>query len=97
MTRITVRDSRPYDVLIAPGALDHAGELLRPLVKTDRAALICGDLGCPLYAGRAVRALERAGFRVCVKVIPHGEAYKTLSTYAGLLSFLCETSWVGTT
>ena len=90
MTSITVRASRPYDVLIAPGALDRAGELLRPLVNTDRAALICGDLVHPLYGGRAVRALERAGFRVCVKILPHGEAHKDLSSYAEILSFLCE-------
>ena len=90
MTSITIRVSRPYDVLIAPGLLDRAGELLRPLVKTDRAALICGDLVRPLYAERAVRALEGAGFRVYVKTIPHGERYKTLSTYGEILSFLCE-------
>ena len=90
MTSITVRLSRPYDVLIAPGLLDRAGELLRPLAKSDRAALICGDLLYPLYADRAVRALEGAGFRVCIKVIPHGETHKNLSTYAGILSFLEE-------
>ena len=90
MTSITIHASRPYDVLIAPGALDRVGELLRPLVKTDRAALICGDIVHPLYGGRARRALERAGFRVCVKVIPHGEVHKNLSTYAGILSFLGE-------
>ena len=90
MTSITVRLSRPYDVLIAPGLLDRAGELLRPLAKSDRAALICGDLVYPLYADRAVRALEGAGFRVCIKVIPHGETHKNLSTYAGILSFLEE-------
>ncbi|MBR0207407.1 MAG: 3-dehydroquinate synthase [Oscillospiraceae bacterium] len=88
MTSITIRSARPYDVLIAPGLLDRAGELLRPLVKTDRAALICGDHVYPLYAGRAVRALERAGFHVCVKTIPHGERHKNLDTYGEILSFL---------
>ncbi len=90
MTSITIHASRSYDVLIAPGLLDRVGELLRPLVKTDRAALICGDIVHPLYGGRAVRALERAGFRVCVKVIPHGEAHKDLSSYGEILSFLSE-------
>ena len=90
MTSITIRASRSYDVLIAPGLLDRVGELLRPLVKSDRAALICGDHVHPLYGGRAVRALERAGFRVCVKIIPHGETYKTLAGYAEILGFLLE-------
>ena len=90
MTRIPVRASRSYDVTIAPGLLDRAGELLRPLTKASSAALICGDLVRPLYAERAVRALEGAGFRVFVKTIPHGEAHKTLETCAGILSFLFE-------
>ncbi len=90
MTSIRIRASRPCDVLIAPGLLDRCGELLRPLTKAENAALICGDIVHPLYAGRAVRALERAGFRVCVKVIPHGEEHKSLPVYAGILGFLCE-------
>ena len=90
MTSVAVRASRPYEVLIAPGLLDRAGELLRPLTNAKNAALICGDLVHPLYAGRAVRALERAGFRVCFKLIPHGEEHKNLKTYGELLSFLCE-------
>ena len=90
MTRIPVRASRPYDVLIAPGLLDRIGELLRPLTGAENAAVICGDLVYPLYAGRAVRALERAGFRVFVKTIPHGEEHKNPATWAGILSFLCE-------
>ena len=90
MTRIPVHASRSYDVTIAPGLLDRAGELLRPLTKASSAALICGDLVHPLYAERAVRALEGAGFRVFVKTIPHGEAHKTLETCAGIFSFLFE-------
>ncbi len=90
MTSIRIRASRPYDVLIEPGLLDRAGELLRPLTSAENAALICGDHVRPLYAGRAVRALERAGFRVFVKTIPHGEEHKTLAVCGEILSFLCE-------
>ena len=90
MTSITIRSSRPCDVLIEPGLLDRAGELLRLYTEAEQAAVVCGDIVYPLYAERAVRALERAGFRVCVKTIPHGEEHKTLASYGDLLSFLCE-------
>lgn len=90
MTTIPIHASRPYDVLIAPGLLDRCGALLRPLARTDRAALICGDVVAPLCAGRAVRALEEAGFAVRVKTIPHGEAHKNLKTYGDILAFLWE-------
>ena len=90
MTTVRVNASRPYDVMIAPGLLDRAGELLRPLSGAEKAAVICGDIVRPLYAGRVCRALEGAGFQVFQKTIPHGEEHKTLATYEELLSFLCE-------
>ena len=90
MTTIRINVSKPYDVLIAPGLLDRAGEILRSLSDADKIALICGDIVCPLYAERAVRALEGAGFSVFVKTIPHGEEYKTLATYGEILSCLFE-------
>ena len=90
MTTVRVRVSRPYDVTIGPGLLDRAGELLRPLTDAKSAALLCGDIVSGLYAPRAVRALEGAGFRVFVREIPHGEAHKNLATYGEILSFLCE-------
>ena len=90
MMTVHVDASRPYDVLIASGLLDRAGELLRSRSEAKKAALICGDNVFPLYAARTVRALEGAGFRVSVKVIPHGEENKNLETCGGILSFLCE-------
>lgn len=90
MKTIRIGASRPYDVVISSGLLDRAGEKLRSCSEAKHAALICGDNVYPLYAERTVRSLERAGFRVSVKVIPHGEEHKTLPTYGEILSFLCE-------
>ena len=90
MTCVPIRASRPYDVMIAPGLLESAGELLRPLTGAEKAAVVCGDLVRPLYAERLSRALEGAGFRVFVKTIPHGEEHKTIATYGEILNFLCE-------
>ncbi|MBR0040727.1 MAG: 3-dehydroquinate synthase [Oscillospiraceae bacterium] len=90
MTSVHINASQPYDVMIAPGLLERAGELLRPLTGAERAAVVCGELVYPLYAGRLVSALEGAGFHVFVKTIPPGEEHKTLQTYGEILSFLCE-------
>lgn len=90
MTQIRVKASRDYTVSIAPGLLDQAGALLRPLTGAQRAALVCGDRVWPLYGERAVRALEAAGFAVAVKCIPHGEEHKTLASYGEILNFLSE-------
>lgn len=90
MISVPIKASRSYDVMIAPGLLDRAGELLRPLTGAEKAAVVCGDLVRPLYAERLSRALEGAGFRVFVKTIPHGEEHKTLQTYGEILNFLCE-------
>ena len=90
MTRIPVRASRPYEVLIAPGLLERTGELLRPLTGAEKVALVCGDRVYPLYAARVVSALERAGFCVSVKLIPHGEENKTLAVYGEILDFMCQ-------
>lgn len=90
MTTIRIRASRSYDVTIAPGLIDRVGELLRPLTGAQNVALICGDIVYPLYAERAVRALEGAGFRVFVRTIPHGEEHKTLAAFGDILNFLCD-------
>lgn len=88
MTTVRIEASRAYDVTIAPGLLGRAGALLRPLTQAKRAALVCGDRVEPLYAGTLQGALEQSGFAVSLKVIPHGEAYKTLETCGEILAFL---------
>ena len=90
MTDITIGASRAYEYRIERGLLFRAGEALRPLTKAARAAVVCGDVVAPLYAAALSRALEGSGFRVFRWVFPHGEAHKTLASYAALLAFLSE-------
>ena len=90
MKTVSVKASRSYEVLIGRGLLVEAGECIRAVTKAETAVIVAGDHVRPLYAGRVQASLERAGFRVLVYEIPHGEQYKTLETYGKLLNFLCD-------
>ena len=90
MKTVTVSASRSYDVLIGRGLLDEAGERVRAVTKAETAVIVAGDIVRPLYAGRVQASLERAGFRVLVYEIPHGEQHKNLESYGKLLNFLCD-------
>ena len=90
MKRIHVSASREYDVLIERGLLDRLGELTREGAGGKTAALVADDTVYALYGARAEKSLKKAGYRVLPFVFPHGEASKTLTTYASLVNFLCE-------
>lgn len=74
-----------YDVIIAPGALDHLGSWLMdhpaPLVKAGQKLLLVSNPEIfNHYGDRAVRSLEAVGYRVSTCILPAGEQYKTLET-----------------
>ena len=52
--------------------------------------MISDDTVFPLYGERVLRALRDAGLRAVSFVFPHGERYKTLDTYAGIVNFLAQ-------
>ena len=81
---------RAYDILIGRGLLDRAGELLRPLLRGRKLALITDSNVEPLYAGRAARSLHLAGFETCVLEIPAGEQSKCPEVLAQLWEELME-------
>lgn len=90
MSCIHVTASREYDVRVERGALSRLGEWTRQTVGGQTAALVSDDTVCALYGAQAEASLRQAGYRVVSFVFPHGEASKTLSTYAQLLTFLSE-------
>jgi shikimate kinase/3-dehydroquinate synthase len=75
-----------YDVLVQPGGLDDLGCLLRERRLNGPLALVTGSNVGPLYAGRAERSLQAAGYQVHVITIPAGEGHKTLETVSLLWS-----------
>ena len=90
MRSVRVEASRCYEVLIGRGLTDEAGERIRCVSRAETAVIVAGDHVWPLYGARVQRSLEAAGFRVLHYLLPHGEQYKTLETYGGLVNFLCD-------
>ncbi len=89
MTRVHVKLSREYDVIIERGILDRAGEELRRVnAHGAAAAVIAGERVSALYGARLAASLARAGYRVVSFVYPGGEKYKTLETYGEIMNFL---------
>ena len=88
MRSIHIKASREYDVLVERGLLDRAGEFLSKVSAPGMAAVVLDETVFALYGERTVRALEKAGYRVCAFTFPAGEESKNLSTYADVLHFL---------
>ena len=73
--------SRPYDVLVGAGLLDHLGELIRDVTREGRCCVVTETNVGPLYADRVEAALGAAGLDVAGRItFPVGEASKTLAT-----------------
>ena len=91
MRKITVSASTKYDVLIGPGLLNAAGELLAPvLTGAEKLALVADDNTELLYADALEQSLAAAGFSVCRFILPHGEAAKNGANYLNLLEFFAQ-------
>jgi len=73
----------PYDVVIAPDALDHLGAWLtdhqQPLVKAGQKLLVVSNPAIfRHYGDRVVQSLKAVGYQVSTCTLPAGERYKTL-------------------
>ncbi|MBR6616385.1 MAG: 3-dehydroquinate synthase [Oscillospiraceae bacterium] len=90
MKTISVHTNTPYDVLVERGILNRCGELIRPLVKGEKCAIITDDNVNALYADRVTASLEKYGFSVVKFVFPHGEGSKNAQTLLDIYAFLCE-------
>ena len=75
--RVSLQE-RSYDIHIAPGLLDTAGEAIRAVCpKATRLFVVTDSNVRPLYAPRLEESLTAAGFRIQIHVIPAGEASKS--------------------
>ncbi|MBQ7251382.1 MAG: 3-dehydroquinate synthase [Kiritimatiellae bacterium] len=89
MKTIRVESGMPYDVLVARGLLDRAGEFASAVFPRGATAAVVTDGTVEsLYAARVRASLEAAGFRTVGTAFPSGERSKTLATYGEVLSFL---------
>ncbi len=89
--KIEVRTDRPYTVTVERGAIDRAGELLRPLKKPGTRVMLISDSNVsPLYGKRLRTSLEGAGFPVSEFTFPAGEEHKQIATVCDMYRALSE-------
>ena len=90
MRTIHVNVSKPYDVLIGYGVLDQIGELIKPVCKTNRIAIITDDVVEKLYMDSVCRRLNEYGFETIHYSFLNGEKSKNIDTLSQILEFLAE-------
>lgn len=71
--------SRSYEVLIEPGLLQNAGELIRNQLGNRRLAIVTDSNVAPLHLRTLVESLEKAGLTAQEIIVPAGEASKCLT------------------
>lgn len=70
---------RSYDVLVEPGALSRAGELISQAGLAGlHAAIISDETVARFHAGALLMSLEAAGFRPTLHTVTAGEASKSM-------------------
>jgi len=85
MRRIEVGlGDRAYEVLVGPGLIDRAGELVGPLLPRRRAAVVTDETVARLHAERFAGALAAAGIETWTIVMPPGEQTKSFEGLADL-------------
>jgi len=76
---------RSYDITIAPGILDKAGEYIRAVCPKAKKLFVVTDTNVdPLYGERVLDSMERAGFDEALFVGPAGEGAKSAKHLAAL-------------
>lgn len=73
-----------YEVSVAPGLLDRAGDIIVATAPAHRYAVVSDSNVAPLYLARLVAQLSSFGDTVPVFTIPAGEAHKTRDTWAAI-------------
>ena len=91
MRRIEVGlGARAYPVLIGPGLLEQAGELVRPLLRRARTAVVTDEIVAEAHGDTLARSLESAGIEAAPIVRPPGEETKSFAHLAELSERLLE-------
>ncbi|MBR2894908.1 MAG: 3-dehydroquinate synthase [Oscillospiraceae bacterium] len=90
MHTISIQTSHPYYAHVGSDLLPHCGELITAITDARVCALITDTHVAPLYAQSVCTSLRNAGFTVHIYTIPAGEAQKTLSSCAKILSFFAQ-------
>lgn len=95
MLHVALKD-HSYDILIQKGALADCGQWLNQIWDPQRVAIITDENVAALYSEQVLEKLSQAGFEVSVKVVPAGEASKSLQQGEALYDFLADEGFTRT-
>jgi len=90
MNKIHVDASKEYDILLDKGLINRIGELINPINKSKRVAIITDDIVNTLYGDKVSQSIEFQGFSVDRFVFPNGEKSKNIDTLSDILEFLAK-------
>ena len=76
---------RSYDILIGPGLIDRAGELVSPFLRRPRTIVVADAAVAALHGKRLLSALTGAGIAAEMFEVPSGEASKSFAQLEPLL------------
>src|SRR6266700_407 len=76
---VNIPQGARYDITVAPGLLHRAGELLRNLSKSNKAAVITDSNLASTHLPTLKTSLEKLGFESIAATLPAGEDHKTLA------------------
>ncbi|PTY06804.1 3-dehydroquinate synthase [Verrucomicrobia bacterium LW23] len=79
-----------YSVRIGHNLLGNIGQEVASLGLGKSAAILVDEALAPIYAPKAINALQHAGLRAVLCAIPSGEGSKSLTEAGRLLSFLAQ-------
>ncbi len=81
---------RAYDIHIGPGLLARSGELIAPLLRRKRVAVISDENVAALHLESLREGLQAAGIDMVSKVLPAGEATKSWPHLTDTVEWLLE-------
>ena len=88
--RIHIPAGKPYDVLIGRGLLAEAGRQVREACpKAEKAFVVTDDRVAELYGESVIETLRAEGLRTERLAFAHGEASKTVETWARVMEAMC--------
>ena len=77
-------DRRSYDIVIGSGLIDHAGALIRPVLRAPSAIIVTDANVARLHLPRLAAGLASGGVAAQSIVLPAGEATKDFTHFAAL-------------
>ena len=81
---------RPYDILIGPGLLTEAGQLISPMLRRKRVAVITDSTVAALHLAQLEAGLAVAGIEAVTLALPPGEGTKSWAELGHCVDWLLE-------